>query len=630
MGKLRKIGSANPLDLFDQALDSLEVSAASTSLPSVFLPEFLRVLKESMAAEQVYVFCSYRDEYFYLQATTGSSEDIPWDSLELLRGPSGRDAVETSRDVPASSTRIVRRFGTDPSLCFLVVEWGKGSHPRATKERESIVDGFVEVLERFHSRAFLIRLHELQSTHASLHGMLTDSRRRVEKESLWVNGCRSLFRASRVAWLEISDAGAYGLRALSDCTNQELLKRIEPSYSEFMQLHQSADSVAVRQALLRDFAKRQGIAYCLVMPIDGSEIPEDGRDQVLSRAANYWLLEWSDPEGYQDRVDCLAGFLPNLRCDLATTSHIRPKSQRVWRRLAAVLATIVALAFLARPIDFWIEAEGKFYPERYQVLYIPSDGFIKRQYAKDGDSVRAGDVILMLDSPSLLAQSEALESEARAIREKKNGLSLLLSQLGNGSSRQTESDLQRTAMEISELSIRQKSLEQQKAIVDEEINRLAVSVQMAGTLIMSSLDVNRGDIPVRRGDPVAKVFDTDGPWIVEADIADIDLAYLPPKLLDEGREVTVMPSNSVSGPLHGTMDHIASSMRNTDAGPVLDIIVRPESLPDRIRPGMGVSIKLHAGSKPQIYVWLRPFWDRMRQRFWNWPTPFSSKDENLQ
>ncbi len=629
MGKLRKIGSAIPLDLFDQALDSLEVSAASTSLPSVFLPEFLRVLKELLAAEQVYVLCSYRNEYFYLQATTGSSEDILWQSLEPLRIPVVRDVLETSRDVPAASPQIVRKFRTDPSICFLVVEWGRGSYPKAKKEHEAIVDGFVEILERFHSRTLLIRLYELQSNHASLHGMLTEAGQGVAKENLWVNGCRSLLRASRVVWLERSEAGVYCLRALSDCANRELLKRIEPTYSEFMQLHQSADALAVRQALLRDFAKRQGVAHCVVMPIDGSEIPKGAREQTLSRATNYLLLEWSNPEDYQDRVDCLAGFSPNLVCDLATISQERPKYQRSWRRLAAVLATIAALVFLARPIDFWIEAEGKFYPERYQVLYIPSDGFIKRQNAKDGDSVSAGDVILMLESPSLLAQSEALESEARAIREKKNSLSLLLSQLGNGSSRQTESDLQRTAMEISELSIRQKSLEQQKAIVDEEISRLAISVQMDGTLIMSSLDVNRGDIPVRRGDPVAKVFDTDGPWIVEADIADIDLAYLPVEPFEKGMEVTIMPSNSVSRPLQGTIDHIASSMRNTNAGPVLDIIVRPESLPDRIRPGMGVSIQLHAGRKPQIYVWLRPFWDSMRQRFWNWPSFFSSTDENL-
>jgi putative peptide zinc metalloprotease protein len=165
---------------------------------------------------------------------------------------------------------------------------------------------------------------------------------------------------------------------------------------------------------------------------------------------------------------------------------IRPRRAQAVTSLVG-LAVLLALALLV-PVPSRTGAEGVVWaPERSQVR-AGADGFVARLLASDGDRVRAGDPLAVLEDPSLAANVLILERELQALATR-HASALTKDRL--------EADALLGKMEVTRADL---------ARAREREGRLVVASPVDGTLVIA----RPADLPgryVRKGDLVAYVVE---------------------------------------------------------------------------------------------------------------------------
>ncbi len=145
-----------------------------------------------------------------------------------------------------------------------------------------------------------------------------------------------------------------------------------------------------------------------------------------------------------------------------------PSHARRWRAALAAggfLAVVATLAY-AVPLPHHTVAPGIVWLPEHAHVRAGTDGFVRALTARDGDRVEAGDVLVVMEDPALIAEAQRLESRLEALQ-----------------SRQFSAWLTDTAeAQRAEEEIRGVTTELRR--VGERIDGLTVRAKSSGTLVM--------------------------------------------------------------------------------------------------------------------------------------------------
>lgn len=156
-----------------------------------------------------------------------------------------------------------------------------------------------------------------------------------------------------------------------------------------------------------------------------------------------------------------------------------------WLGLSGVGAAAVFLAFV--PLPHWSVAEGVVWLPEQAHVRAQTEGFVRQTHARDGQPVQAGQLLLSLEDPVLLAERDKLKGQWEALRARQM------------------SALQETVGDAKSLADEMASIEEQIQRNAERIEQLSVRAGVAGTLVLP----RQQDLPGRfaqRGDDLGWIL----------------------------------------------------------------------------------------------------------------------------
>jgi len=293
---------------------------------------------------------------------------------------------------------------------------------------------------------------------------------------------------------------------------------------------------------------------------------------------------------------------------LTLDPELHRKRGRAWAFCGAVAAAILLLIGIIR-FPMSVHAEAVVKPFKEQVLRPTSPGFVKEVFAKDGQQLKKGDPILVLDDPEMVARLTMLEAQAQKIRVqmRKAGVvdqaQKLIDQI---SLRATEEQIKDTQRRLDELTVRAPFDGSLVAPMLHELNgRYLPKGQEIGTLaaldqlqVYAALDQKDAELAFGSHD----------------ERAEIRLISQPGRVIHaESSRVVPAASPELRDPLLG---HAGGGQFAVDPSDPSGkrAVVRPFELiatipnPDEVYcPGQRAYVRLKLDKKPLIWQWSRRF-----------------------
>ncbi|MBX3385370.1 MAG: PqqD family peptide modification chaperone [Phycisphaeraceae bacterium] len=250
-------------------------------------------------------------------------------------------------------------------------------------------------------------------------------------------------------------------------------------------------------------------------------------------------------------------------------------------------------------------------------LFTTSEGFVEEAHKRIGDRVEAGEAILTLSNPDLVAQRDAVESQ---IRENRVIERLALTQGEPGGA------------EIARERIR--VLREQMEELNRRIDGLVVRAPQSGVIVTSNPELLLGAF-IKRGDPVCEIVDTESVrvaaildqrqagWLagLEPDSYKVEMRAVSDahKLLVGGRVSTpgagqrILPGPALGFEGGGTIETERDDRSGRIAKrPVFTVYVEPkspEALLASTLPGARVHVRFTLEDRP----WLAQWWERLER-----------------
>jgi len=152
------------------------------------------------------------------------------------------------------------------------------------------------------------------------------------------------------------------------------------------------------------------------------------------------------------------------------------KPHRLW--VSAGILAVIGLAVLVIPLPVNVRGAAliQIEPDQVRRLVIPeSGGFVREIFVRDGQRVRAGEVLAVLSNPELEVKLRLNEADQPLREQQKNAQLVQLSD-GGISEGQAADDIRQTAFEL-------KSLMRQHALIKEQHDRLTLRAPCDGIVI---------------------------------------------------------------------------------------------------------------------------------------------------
>jgi multidrug resistance efflux pump len=264
--------------------------------------------------------------------------------------------------------------------------------------------------------------------------------------------------------------------------------------------------------------------------------------------------------------------------------------------LAKVIAVFIAV--LLAVLIFWqtdYRVEGNFLlrSDRISNLTAPIDGYIKEVLVKNGDPVRAGQVLLRLNTDALKVEETSAVAELERFTR--------------------EEDKARAANTVAEMEIAATMARQAAAKLEVVRYRLAqsdIKSTMDGVIIEGELK-DRLDSPVKQGDPLFRIAQ------LSNFIVDIQLDERDAQEINAGAtgECAFLSRTEVSFPLK--IDLVLPSAVEKEGVSVFAARAKIQT-PEELwwRPGMSGIAKIQAGKKSLLWIISHRTIDFLRLKLW--------------
>lgn len=272
--------------------------------------------------------------------------------------------------------------------------------------------------------------------------------------------------------------------------------------------------------------------------------------------------------------------------------------------LGIVLGAITA-ALLLIPAELTVEASGELVPQVRQHVFAPADGVVIRLPGREGMSVRKGEPLAELDSPTLAIRLAEVGGKRRKTKEDLDSAQAQL--LGDdlpASGPGSKSELAARIEQLKEISI---GLEAEEEILKAEVAQLKINSPISGSIVTFDLERQLADRPVKRGELLMTIADLTSPWQLELDLPDRRAGYVLRAQAHSKQPVAVsfVLGTDITQVHRAVVEAIApATSRDEQNQSIVHITAGSISgkLPE-LRPGATVRAKIECGTYPIGYVW---------------------------
>lgn len=190
--------------------------------------------------------------------------------------------------------------------------------------------------------------------------------------------------------------------------------------------------------------------------------------------------------------------------------------------VVGVFATILIAALL--PVPLVVTADGYLQPDTLYSLYAPRDGLIDEVFVVHGQRVQRGEPLVRLADPELELSIQTARGRMAILEGAAKELRSRLVEL-DPSQRNQVHDLQ---LQLDANRQEQSGLHEELEILLAQQQSLTLSSTGAGIVDAWQVETRLGGRPVRRGEILFRIVDSEGGWSVEAGVPENRLHHLLP------------------------------------------------------------------------------------------------------
>ncbi len=270
---------------------------------------------------------------------------------------------------------------------------------------------------------------------------------------------------------------------------------------------------------------------------------------------------------------------------LASIRGTKGSSRHSWMLIATILACCLIPIV---PWRFRVKSECLVEPVVRRYLVAPFQGHLEQCFVKPGDEVRPDQALAKMDVKSVRWELEQSQAElGQAMTEK----DLAMNEHKNSSAKLAQLEIDRVKSRIEMLQSRQDQLE--------------IRSPLAGVVLKGDLDDAEG-APVDEGQMLFEIAPLDSVKL-ELAIAEVDI-----QSVKVGMPVTAQLEGYRGPEIKGTVDKIHPRSEIRDSANVFIVEVELPNREHLLRPGMGGTARVAAGTKPLGWIWFHKAWHKAR------------------
>ncbi|QDT52184.1 hypothetical protein Pan44_01930 [Caulifigura coniformis] len=282
--------------------------------------------------------------------------------------------------------------------------------------------------------------------------------------------------------------------------------------------------------------------------------------------------------------------------------------RRGWKLATAVALMMAAALFLALPVPFEVEADGRLLPATVRSIFAPADGVVMTLHVRHGQRVTPDAPLLELRSPDLDLEGERVAGQISEVTAQLASIQVLRAQ-GRRPAGESSGDL---SAQEEQLRAALAGANEQQALIEEQKRRLSIRSPMAGVVDRWDLDEALASRPVVRGQHLCDVLDVAGPWKLDLRIPDKSAGFV-----FAARESTPeLPVRYVlrTDPRAEFTTQLSAVGDRTEVDDAGSLVVRgtavlPEESGPAKRAGASVIARIDCGRRSRVFVWFHELWD---------------------
>ncbi|MEM6331371.1 MAG: HlyD family efflux transporter periplasmic adaptor subunit, partial [Planctomycetota bacterium] len=378
--------------------------------------------------------------------------------------------------------------------------------------------------------SFTRTAHENLDVRESAYTIANEGRRLIGCDRVTV----AVQRGSRVAIEAISGLDTFDKRSNAARLLTKAARAVTKTAEDVWYSGDTSDFAPQVERAIDAYVDESNTKQMAILPMVVRESddpnPEDkrkrrkGPPKVLGCLIVEQMVDSTTPEGYRQRVDVVRAHSTTAIGN--ALEHEGLFLMPVWKLLgramwlfrgpalpktaAALLAAggLLAAALLV-PTDFTVQTTGELKPKRVASVFAQVTGDVKAVLVKQGQRVRAGQVLVEQQSLELQKQFVDIKGQiAEAVSQQRT----LREEAIEGA---TPQDRYRAAAELAQIDTRVEWLQRQLQVLGRQQEKLTVRAPADGQVIDWKVDEKLTSRPVRQGDVIMEIADPSEGWLVE-------------------------------------------------------------------------------------------------------------------
>lgn len=267
-----------------------------------------------------------------------------------------------------------------------------------------------------------------------------------------------------------------------------------------------------------------------------------------------------------------------------------------WPKLAIGVAALALAAATLLPMPYRVGAPARIEGAVQRIVAAPAEGFLRAALVRPGDRVKAGDLLVELDSQDLLLEKRKWESEL-AQYENTYGAALARADRAQFVINHAKATEARAQLDL----------------VQQQLDRTRLLAPIDGIVIKGDLSQSLGG-PVQRGEALLTLAPLDQYRLVievdERDVADVH----------EGQQgelaLSAMPADSIAF----TVERVTPVATAGEGRNGFEVQATLAATGGPLRPGLQGIAKIEVGERSAAWMASHRIVDWLRLRLWSWGT----------
>lgn len=522
-------------------------------------------------------------------------------------------------DSQAAAQRGYLRFLMQ--MCELAGDWLKSKKLKQFSDRQSL---WVQADQ------FSRMVHESLNLRETAYSLANEGRRLIGCDRVSV----AISKGRKCKIEAVSNQDAFDSRSNLISLLGELATKVAKTGEPLWYDGQTEDLPPQIEDTLHKYVDESHAKNIIVLPIKKLKTDQVRRDEELTERINaeesigaiiVEQIESDLPRSLmQPRIELVHEH--GARAIANSISHERVFMLPVWRAIGemawvlkartlpktlaitALIATVL-LVLIFVPWRFDMEAPGMLLPENKRNVFVDEPGVVKEVLVEHGSNVKAGDVLLKLESVQL---EQEIADNVREMAVALKTAQTLESQR-NSPGERSSSDRAMMERELEQSRAKLTGLREQYRILMERQSHLEIKAPIDGEVQTWDVKNLLSERPVEKGRALLELANDQGGWILELYMSESRAGHMLASAVDPEsggykKDVDVSfvlaadPNSTLQGRL---LDVSRRADVHEEHGQIVKVrvqILNPEKLQNP-RPGTTLIADVHCGYRPIGYVW---------------------------